>query len=323
MLLQFIILIAGLALIVYGANILVEGSSDIARKSGISEFVIGLTIVGMGTSAPEFVVSVISAIRGTSAIAIGNVIGSNIFNTLLILGITAVVLPIRITQSNRYRDVPVNIAVTILFVFFGVGLSFFETAGYRTLSRAEGIIMLLIFAVYIWQSFKKGIHIQEIEEDSPAPVRQRRTLVSIACIIGGLAALVVGGHFLVDSATKIAQGLGISEKFIAVTIIAGGTSLPELATCIVAAVRKKGQLALGNILGSNVFNILLILGTSAAISPLSMDGIGFIDLGVLIFSSLLILLSVYTGTRDSVDRNDGAAFLAVFAAYMLWTIHKL
>ncbi|MGN1232945.1 MAG: calcium/sodium antiporter [Candidatus Cryptobacteroides sp.] len=316
MILQILILIAGLVLVVGGAEALVEGSSSVARKFGISEFVIGLTIVGMGTSAPEMVVSFIGAFQGKADIAVGNVIGSNIFNTMLILGITAIILPMQITKLNRKKDIPINIVVTVLLILLGINYSIFGIGADR-LSRIDGAILLALFCVYMYLSFR-----YDTPEASDEEVKDRKLGWSILMIVAGLAALVLGGRFFVNSAESIARMLNVSDKFIAITILAGGTSLPELATCIVAAARKKGQLALGNIIGSNMFNILLILGGSAIINPLSLDNISLVDLGMLLMSALLIWSSIYVGQKNKIDKADGAILVLLDIAYMAWLIMK-
>ena len=306
MILTIVFLILGLILVVYGSDILVDGASAVARKLGISEFVIGLTIVGFGTSCPELVVSLNGAFSGSGDISIGNVVGSNIFNTLLILGLTAVIAPIGISSENKRRDIPVLLTVTFFFILLCLKGS---------IGLVDGIIFLILFAAYMYLSFKGDKARQERgEESKPTPL-----WLSILMIAGGLAGLVLGGKLFVNNAVAIASAAGVSEKFIAVTLLAGGTSLPELATCIVAAVKKKGALALGNILGSNVFNILLILGCSALVTPLSTKGMSYVDLGVLLLSTLLILFSAFTGKeKNSVDRFDGALMLLVEAAYMVY-----
>ena len=316
MILQILILIAGLVLVVGGAEALVEGSSSVARKFGISEFVIGLTIVGMGTSAPEMVVSFIGAFKGNADIAVGNVIGSNIFNTMLILGITAMILPMGITSMNRKKDIPINIVVTVLLILLGINFTIFG-AGADRLSRIDGAVLLALFCVYMYISFR-----YDVPESSSEEVKERKIGWSLLLIAAGLAALILGGRLFVNSAEIIAKMLKVSDKFIAITILAGGTSLPELATCVVAAARKKGQLALGNIIGSNMFNILLILGGSALINPLSLNNISLVDLGMLLMSSLLIWSSIYVGKRNQIDRADGAILVILDIAYMAWLIIK-
>ena len=321
MLVQILLLLIGLALVVFGADYLVEGASSIARKFGLSEFVIGLTIVGMGTSAPEMVVSFIGAAQGNADISIGNVIGSNIFNTLLILGITALILPMPITQGNRKKDIPVNIFITILLIILGLELTLFG-GGTDGLSRVDGAILIVLFITYMVLSFR-----QKDQGQDPVPEEDNSKTVNpwlaAVMILGGLAALVFGGNLFVDSATYIARALGVSDKFIAITILAGGTSLPELATCVASAVKKKGQLALGNIIGSNVFNILLILGGSALIHPLSFTGINYVDLGILLSSTLALLTACWIGKRNQIDRLDGSLFLILWAAYMAYLIVNL
>ena len=315
--LQVLLLLGGLALIVLGADWLVDGASSLARRFGLSEFVIGLTIVGMGTSAPEMVVSFIGAFHGNADIAFGNVVGSNIMNTLLILGLTAIILPIGVTASNKKRDIPVNIGITVLLIVLGLEMTFFGI-GNDGLNRVDGAILLIAFILYMILSFK-GNHPEE--EESPAPAKN--IWLSLLLIAAGLGGLIYGGNLFVDNATAIAKALGVSDKFIAITILAGGTSMPELATCVVAAAKKKGQLALGNIIGSNVFNILLILGGSALIHPLSFVGMNFVDLGVLLVSALVLYTATFVGRKDKIDRLDGSLFLLIWAAYMAYLIHNL
>ncbi len=318
MLLMTILFLAGLALVVLGADWLVDGASSVARRAGLSEFVIGLTIVGMGTSAPEMVVSLVGALEGNGDIAVGNVVGSNIFNTLLILGLTAIILPMGITRSNRKRDIPMNLLVTFLLVLLGLEYSIFGI-GTDGLNRIDGIILLILFIAYMWISFRNGKDRNKEQEGG----KTQKLWLSILMILAGLAALVIGGNLFVDNATGIASQLGISDKFIAVTILAGGTSLPELATCVAAAVKKKGQLALGNIIGSNIFNILLILGASAVIAPISFRGINFIDMGALLVSAVALVTCLFVGKKNQLDRLDGYLFLIIWAAYMAYLIVNL
>ena len=319
MLLDIVLLIVGLLAIVFGADFLVDGASAIARKLKISEFVIGLTIVGFGTSCPELVVSVTGALAGNSDISIGNVIGSNIFNTLLILGITALVMPVAITRSNKRRDIPITLLVTFLLVFCGMSKTLVGLGQQDGLSRVEGIVFLVLFAVYIYSCFKNDEGIDEAD----SPVKKMSLFVAILLTLAGLAGLIFGGRWFVDSAVNIARYLGVSDKFIAITLLAGGTSLPELAACVVAAAKKKGQLALGNILGSNIFNMLLILGTSATISPLSFNGISLVDVFALMMSMILVWMSSYTFKKNQIDRYEGAIFVLCFIAYYGWLFIKL
>ena len=306
MFLTLILLAVGLAMIVFGADFLVEGASAIARRSGISEFVIGLTIVGFGTSCPELVVSITGALAGNSDVAIGNVIGSNSFNSLFILGLTAVISPVAITAKNKKRDIPIVIAVSMFLAFAGMFLG--KENG---ISRVEGAIFLLVFAAYMYYCFRQPA--EDSSEDAGVTMKISKAVIYV---IAGLGGLIYGGQIFVSSATDIAHWMGVSDKVIAITLLAGGTSLPELATCIAAVVRKRGQLALGNILGSNIFNILLILGCAAVISPLSFKNINYIDMGALIVSQILIFTSAFAGKKNTIDRLDGAIMLLCEGIYM-------
>ena len=316
-LIQTLILIGGLLLILLGANYLVDGSSSIAKKFGISEFIIGLTIVGIGTSAPEMVVSFMSSFQGKADMAIGNIVGSNIFNTMLILGITAIIAPLTITRNNLKKDIPLNIIVTILLITLGMNETLFGF-GNDQLSRIDGIILLAIFAWYLWSSFKED---QPDEDENGIVVKNG--IVSTLMIVGGLAGLIAGGKLFVNSATALAQMFGVSDKFIAITVMAAGTSMPELATCVVAALKGRGQLALGNILGSNISNILLILGGSALISPLSFSGMTTVDLGLILVGAVFILLSSYMFRKKELDRIEGIILILIEISYMWYLISNL
>lgn len=318
MTLQILILISGLVMILLGANWLVDGSSSIAKRFGISEFVIGLTIVGIGTSTPEMVVSFLSSLQGKADMAIGNIVGSNIFNTMMILGVTALIAPMKITDSNMKKDIPLNIIVTLVLILLGMNMTLFGV-GENALSRIDGIILLLIFAWYLWTSFTKDNTDSEEEEG----IKEYTPAISAILIIAGLASLIIGGRLFVDSATSLARMFGVSDKFIAITVMAAGTSMPELATCAVAALKGRGQLALGNILGSNISNILLILGGAALINPLSFSGMTYIDLGTLTISSIFILFSAYAFRKRSLDRFEGTILLLMEAGYMWYLISNL
>lgn len=318
MTIQILILIAGLLLILFGANYLVDGASSIAKRFGLSEFIIGVTIVGIGTSAPEMVVSFISAFQGKAEMAIGNIVGSNIFNTAMILGITAIISPLVITKSNLKKDIPLNILVTVLLIALGMNFTLIGL-GKDQLSRIDGIILLGIFAWYLWSSFRSDS--ADDEEDSE--IKNYSIGLSALMIVGGLAGLICGGKLFVNAATEIAKIFGVSDKFIAITVMAAGTSMPELATCVVAALKGRGQLALGNILGSNISNILLILGGSALISPLSFTGMSVVDLGMVLTCSVFILASAYLFKKKKLDRFEGIILLLLEAGYMWYLISTI
>ena len=317
MLLQTAILIGGLLLILLGANWLVDGSSSIAKRFGISEFVIGLTIVGIGTSAPEMVVSFLSAFQGKTDMAIGNIVGSNIFNTMMILGVTALIAPLTITKSNLKKDIPLNIIVTALLIILGMNFTIFGK-GADQLCRLDGAILLGLFAWYLWSSFRSDSGDSEGEG-----IKEYKTGVSVILIIAGLAGLIAGGKLFVNAATELAKAFGVSDKFIAITVMAAGTSMPELATCVVAALKGRGQLALGNILGSNISNILLILGGSALITPLSFSGMTYVDLGAVLGCAIFILASAYLFKKKQLDRFEGVVLLLGVAGYMWYLISNI
>ena len=312
---NILLLLVGLGLVVLGADWLVNGASSIARRAGISEFVIGLTIVGFGTSCPELVVSLSGAIEGNSDISGGNVVGSNIFNVLFILGLTAMVLPVGMTDKNRRIDIPITLGVTILLIILGITGSMSGPV----ISRWEGVLMLLVFSAYLFYCFKSDSK-DEFSETQQATLSITK---SIALTLTGLAGLIFGGDLFVDSATALARQIGVSDKFIAVTILAGGTSLPELATSLVAAIKGKEQLALGNILGSNVFNAMMILGLSSVITPLSFASMTIVDIITLVLSAVLLLIWAYTGRKNRIDRREGAAMLLCYVAYNVFLFSRL
>lgn len=317
MLLQIVLLIGGLLLILFGANWLVDGSSSIAKKFGISEFVIGLTIVGIGTSSPEMVVSFLSAFQGKADMAVGNIVGSNIFNTFMILGATALIAPLTITKNNLKKDIPLNIIVSVLLILLGMNFTIFGK-GTNQLCRIDGAILLLIFAWYLWSSFRS-----DSGDSDGEGIKEYKTGISIILIIAGLAGLIFGGRVFVDAATELAKAFGVSDKFIAITVMAAGTSMPELATCIVAALKGRGQLALGNVLGSNISNILLILGGASLIHPLSFSGMSYVDLGILLTGALALMASAYLFKKNTLDRYEGAILILAEAGYMWYLITAL
>ena len=295
-----------------------DGSSSIAKKFGLSEFIIGLTIVGIGTSTPEMVVSFMSSLQGKADMAIGNIVGSNIFNTMIILGITALITPLVITKSNLRKDIPLNIIVTVLLILLGMNQTIFGL-GENQLCRIDGAILLGVFAWYLWSSFKSD----SADEDEESQIKEYSGLMSVVLIIGGLAGLIAGGKLFVNSATELAKMFGVSDKLIAITVMAAGTSMPELATCVVAALKGRGQLALGNILGSNISNILLILGGAALINPLSFSGMTAVDLGAVLICAIFILFSAYAFKKKALDRVEGIILLLMEAGYMWYLIANL
>lgn len=316
MAIEILLLIAGLVLVLVGAEAIVDGASALARRWGISEFIIGLTIVAIGTSAPEMVVSFISAAEKNSDMAVGNIIGSNIFNTALILGLSAIIAPVAITRGNLRRDIPVNIGITALLILLGLKKTLFGI-GENGLSRIEGIVFLALFVWYMVTSF---VHDKDNrpEETEGAVAKPKPLALSILFLAGGIAALVYGGHLFVGHAQTIAKMAGLSDKFIAITVLAAGTSLPELATSCIAAAKGKGQLALGNVLGSNTFNILLILGGSAVINPLSMGNMSYLDYTAVFMCAMSLVLFSRTGQRNRIDRLEGVSLVLIQVLYFAY-----
>ncbi len=324
---SYVLLAVSLAMLVIGANWLVDGSAAIARRYHLSEYLIGATIVGMGTSMPELVVSSISAIGGHGDIAIGNVVGSNIFNVFLILGITALMMPIKYTRENIRRDIPLNVGISIIvLIMCALGIVW---RGEYGLGRIDGLLLLVIFAIYLWSTMKSEKKQQAARESgNPLPdsdqvasvdtSRYKSMTVCVLAIIFGLAGLIFGGNIFVKSASDIAREWGVSEAIIGLTIVAGGTSLPELVSSIIAVTKNKGQMALGNIVGSNIFNLLLILGVSSSIQPLTMGDITFADWGVMVFSAIALMIAAVTFKRNQLDRADAFIFLLAYVAYMAW-----
>ena len=309
---EYIILIVSLAGIVFGADFLVAGAVSIARKYKVSDFVIGAAIVGVGTSMPELVVSFIGAVNGNADVAIGNVVGSNIFNVLGILGLTAVLFPVAVDRKNMRFEIPLCIGVSILLTL--LVFNFFNGAS-ATIGRVDGVILLLLFAFFMWYSFRRdrnGASVEESVQEDATPLWK-----AILKVVGGLALLITSCDFFVDNAVLIAKSFGVNDAFISLTLIACGTSLPELAASLAAAVKKNTQLALGNIVGSNIFNITLILGLSSQVMPLTSSGITIIDYLVMIGASILPLLF---GFRGKIGRLGGAVMVICFVAYNWYLI---
>lgn len=316
-----VLLIAGLAALVYGADGLVDGASGLAKKLGMSDLLIGLTVVAFGTSMPEFVVNMVSVSAGSTDLAITNVLGSNIINTFVILGFTAIVWPI--TSQKRRRDftLPLSIIAGILvFVMVSVNPERLGESG-RGITRLGGIILLLFFCYFLYNSFRHAN--DHPDEQEPAKVCEMSLPKAIVLILLGLAGLVIGGELVVKCAVKCAIDLGVSEAVIGLTVVALGTSLPELATSVVAAFKKNCDIALGNVIGSNVFNVFFVLGTSAVVRPLpAYDGID-IDAWMAALGSILVWLFIKTNRERQIKRWGGAVLLLVYAAYMFMRLSQV
>ena len=312
-----ILLLVGLALILFGANYLTDGSAALARRFRLSEFIVGLTIVAIGTSTPELVVSVISAIHGSGEMAIGNVTGSNLFNGLLILGISTLIRPVPLTSDNIKKDIPLGIlaAIVLLVVCCDVLLG---SDLRNNIGRDEGIILLLLFVVFISYTIfsAKAPEGEEVVEQH----KQMPIWLMLIMIVGGLAALVFGGNLFQTSAVEVARALGVSESMIAITLLAGGTSLPELATSVVSALKGKAEMAMGNVLGSNISNIFLVLGASATITPLSLGGISMVDLLTVLGASILLWITAFSFKRNKIDRPEAVILIVAYIVYIWYMV---
>ena len=311
---SYLILIISLVGIVFGAEFLVAGSVSVARRYKVSDFVIGAAIVGIGTSMPELVVSFFGALKGNADVAIGNVVGSNIFNVLGILGLTAICFPIAIDRKNMTFEIPLCIAVSVILTL--LALNFFNGTP-ATIGRVDGIILLLLFVGYMWYSFARDK--QNTTDEAPVETKEPILALWVALlkIVGGLALLITSCDFFVDNAIVIAKSWGVSDAIISLTLIACGTSLPELAASVAAACKKNTQLALGNIVGSNIFNILLILGVSSQVMPLVSADITLVDYAVMIAAAAFPLLF---GFKGKIGRVGGAVMLLCFALYTWYLI---
>ncbi len=320
MLFDILILIGGTVLILCGANILTDGASALAKKWGVSDLVIGLTVVAFGTSAPELVISVTSAIKGSAGLAIGNIVGSNIFNIFVIVGCVALVSPIRVNKSYMTNEIPLVVlsALVVLICANGVWLNGDAT---NSIDRVDGLLMMLFFAIFM--RYTLSIATRKPEEMTGEVVDEVKEMAlwkSILYVAGGLAALIFGGDLFVNGASGIARGLNVSESVIGLTIVAAGTSLPDLAASMAAAIKKKPELAVGNIIGSNIFNIFFILGLSATVAPLPLGGINNVDFMVLLGACLLFWIFGWVIKHRTITRVEGGILVACFVAYTIYLV---
>lgn len=320
MILNLLTLIGGLILILLGANGLTDGAASVAKRFKISDLVIGLTIVAFGTSAPELVISVLSSIQGSAEMAIGNVVGSNIFNVLMIIGCTSLVLPMQVGQGTMSKEIPLVILSSLALTFFANDI-IFDGGEQNVISRIDGLVLLCFFMIFMRYTFAIARNGSE-EQSEEQKVKELPMWKSLAFIIGGLAGLIIGGQLFVDGASGVARSLGVSDSIIGLTLVAGGTSLPELATSITAALKKNSGIAVGNVIGSNLFNIFFVLGCSATISPLPMGGINNIDMAVLVGSSVLFWLVGWFFKKRTITRIEGALLVVCYIGYTAFLISQ-
>ncbi len=315
---EYLILITGFTILIFGAQFLVDGASSAGTKLGLSQLVIGLTVVAIGTSLPELIINVFASISGKTGLAIGNVIGSNLMNTLLIVGITALIFPIKASRSIYKRDVWINLMAILVLIMLANDFLFFKAI--NVIDRFDGGILLVMFTYVLYLIFFKSGN----EPDEIPAIEQPKHMSwfkAIAYIVSGMAGLYFGGQWIVSSTTTIGAQWGISDSMMGMTVIAVATSLPELVTSIVAAIKKNTDIALGNVLGSNIFNIFLVLGVSATIHPISYETTHNIDLGILFASGLFIAFVIYTGkTSKTITRYEGAVLILSYLVFMIWSI---
>ncbi len=315
----FILFIIGLILLVKGAGWLVDGSASVAKKLKISNIVIGLTIVAFGTSAPEFIVNLFASINGNSEIAIGNILGSNIANILLILGISAVIYPITANKNTVLKEIPFSLLAAVVLGVMANDI-LIDGASVSALTRIDGFVLLAFFIIFLYYTFGITKSSQDmVQEEIQVWGYAKSTLY----ILGGLFALVIGGKWIVDGAVRMAEFFNVSQSLIGLTIVAVGTSLPELATSAVAAYKKQSDIAIGNVVGSNIFNIFWILGISSLITPLPFSAASNLDIGMTIFASIILFACMFIGRRRVIDRWQGAAMIFLYIAYVIYLVATL
>ena len=317
MVLPVIYLILGLILLIKGADLLVSGAVSIARRLKVSDLMIGLTVVAFGTSTPELFVNLLASYRGTAGIAVGNIIGSNIANILLILGVCALIHPLSVTKGTVWKGIPFSL-LAVIVLGIAVNDPLLESAETAVISRSDGLVLLSFFTIFLYYSFAVASEVPGLDAHTPA--KQHRLAVAVLLTVIGLAGLSLGGKWIVDGATAIALRLGMSEVVVGLTIVAIGTSLPELATSAVALRRGNVEIAVGNVVGSNIFNIFLVLGISATVKSLPFPDGGNLDIIAVIFASLLLFVFMFTGGRRSLDRWEGAIFVIMYVAYITFRV---
>lgn len=319
MILNILLIVVGVVMVLKGADLLTKGGADLARRMNVPELVVGLTIVAAGTSAPELFVSLVSALKGTPDLAVGNVVGSNIMNTLLIVGVTALVAPMAIARQTAFKDMPFTVGASALLMVVALDGVYSMSLWGNTISRLDGILLLFGFAAFMYYTFsvaRKGE-----AEQSPVAKKPVSVWLCLLLMVVGLGLLVAGSELFVQNASRLASALGVSESIIGLTIVAGGTSLPELATSVVAARKGQSAMAIGNVIGSNVFNILLILGLTATVCPMQIGGITIIDMSMMVVS--VVLLWLFSYTKLTVARWEGAVLTIAYLAYLGWLLYNV
>lgn len=313
--LTYILFILGFVILIKGADLLVDGASSLAKKFKISSLVIGLTIVAFGTSAPELIVNIIASVKGSTEIAIGNILGSNIANILLILGISAVIFPLAVKKHTTWKEIPLSL-LAVLVIGFLANDALIDNADFSVISRIDGLILISFFTIFLYYTF--GIAKSGFEAETD--IKEFGILKSTLFIIAGLIGLFFGGQWIVEGAVAIATALNISQSLIGLTIVAIGTSLPELATSALAAYKKQADIAVGNVVGSNIFNIFWILGLSSIIKPLPFSLATNIDIGMVILASLALFVFMFIGKKHILERWQGAFFIISYVVYIIFLV---
>lgn len=320
---DLLFLILGVVLVLWGADKLTDGATGLARRFQVNDLVIGLTVVAFGTSLPEFVTSLFAAIKGSSAISLGNVIGSNIFNTLVIVGMTALTRPIWVSKSTLAKDIPFALLSSLVFGVLCLDL-WFNATDENYISRGDGLILLFFFVIFMYYTFSIARNKNEGEQVTEAPLVQEASMLYWKIglyIVLGLVGLVLGGNLFVSGASGIAADLGVSEAVIGLTLVAGGTSLPELATSIVAARKGNSAIAIGNVIGSNIFNVFFVLGICSFISPMNATSVSLTDIFILIFS--MLLMWGFASTSRKISRWEGLVMVVLYCSYVTYLILNL
>lgn len=316
----YLLMLLGFVLLIKGADFLVDGASSIAKKLKVSGLVIGLTIVAFGTSTPELTVNIIAACRGVTEIAIGNIIGSNIFNILVILAISSLIFPLKVDRGTVWKEIPLTLLAAVLLGILANDRVIFKSS-YSILSRIDGCILLLLFGFFMYYVLRVSKKDRNKYTDD-ASAKRFGWLKSSLLIIVGLSALFIGAAWVVKGAVAVASALGVSQSLVALTIVAAGTSLPELATSAVAAYKKNCDIAVGNIVGSNIFNIFMILGISSATRPLPFTSQTNVDIAVVILASLLLFIFMFTGKKRTLDRWEAVLFIIIYIAYVGFLLNR-
>ena len=315
--LSYLLLIIGFILLIKGAGFLVDGASSIARRLNISDLVIGLTVVAFGTSAPELFVNIIASAKGNTDIAIGNVLGSNIANILLILGVSSMIYPLTVTKGTVWKEIPLSLLAALLLAVLAND-QWIDKSGSSALTRIDGLVFLSIFIIFLYYSFSIAKRIEGMEEH--IPLKQYGMGRSVLLVVSGLIGLTLGGKWIVDGAVYFALSLGMSQSLVGLTLVALGTSLPELATSAVAARKKNVEIAVGNVVGSNIFNIFFVLGTSAILKPLPFHLKNNVDISMVLLANILLFFSMFTGKKRLLDRWEGVVFVVLYVGYVLFLV---